>query len=215
MYLNADIPRFYCLLRKEYLYNLESHHGEHVRCCVFGVASIAGRAAGFHVQLDNGALIWRLPISALVHRTDAPPESQIPLDWLQLWDCFSYHVAVTEFEQLHRCRIGVWLKDRRRYGGHYLFTLDWAESQTAEDAGAGGHKCGHVIALDNGLYTIQPNNRIVTYEPATVRPFSCAPDYITMERTFSVEHSGRWCTDDSRMMFYEVEERDLRAQNSP
>jgi len=42
--LNANIPFIRCWLRKEFLYNLEEHHGELVEVYVFGVASIRGRA---------------------------------------------------------------------------------------------------------------------------------------------------------------------------
>ena len=62
--LNVNIPRFYCLLRKEFLYDGIEHVGEYVQVCVFGVASITGRALGFHVLTENGAVIWRLPINS-------------------------------------------------------------------------------------------------------------------------------------------------------
>jgi hypothetical protein len=44
-----NVPRFYCFLRKEFLYDGGAHQGEFVYICVFGVASIQGRALGFHV----------------------------------------------------------------------------------------------------------------------------------------------------------------------
>jgi len=31
-------------------------------------------------------------------------------------------------------------------------TLDWYGHEDAEDAGEGGHKCAHIIALDNGNF---------------------------------------------------------------
>jgi hypothetical protein len=57
----VNVPRFYCFLRKEFLYDGEAHHGELLNVCVFGAASIHGRALGFHVLTENGAVIWRLP----------------------------------------------------------------------------------------------------------------------------------------------------------
>jgi len=45
--LNVNVPRFYCFLRKEFLYDGEAHHGELIHVCVFGAASIRGRALGF------------------------------------------------------------------------------------------------------------------------------------------------------------------------
>ena len=95
--LNVNIPRFYCLLRKEFLYDGQSHHGEVLNVCVFGVASIQGRALGFHVLTENGAVIWRVPLHALCHKAEAP---NVPLDWLQFWDCFSYEISCTTFDRL-------------------------------------------------------------------------------------------------------------------
>ena len=145
--------RIYCLLRKEFLYDLEAHHGEHIKVCVFGAASLHGRALGFHVLTENGATFWRLPIHALCHRPDTPA---MPLDVLQIWDCFSYDVSATGFDRLSEMHSPRYLKDRQWYPGKYLFTLDWYGSEDAEEAGEGGHKCAHVLALDNGNFAACP-----------------------------------------------------------
>jgi hypothetical protein len=47
-YLNANIPATYAQIRKEYLYDLKSHHGEVEDCIVFGLTSMGGRAILFH-----------------------------------------------------------------------------------------------------------------------------------------------------------------------
>jgi len=78
--LNVNVPRFYCLLRREFLYDDLSHKGEFLKVCVFGAASIHGRALDFHILTENGAVIWRLPLHAFCHKPEAPP---MPLDWLQ------------------------------------------------------------------------------------------------------------------------------------
>jgi hypothetical protein len=182
--LNVDIPRFYCKLRKEFLYDGESHIGEFVNVCVFAVASVSGRALGFHVLTDEGAVIWRLPIHAFVHKKDAP---NIPLDWLQFWDCYGYEISCTAFDRLKDCRVRVQMKDRTWVGGQYLFTLDWYACEDAEDAGEGGHKCAHVIALDNGCFAAQSNNRIQWFDPSFITPFKDKPDYLTNTRVWAVE----------------------------
>lgn len=133
--LNTNIPRFYCLLRKEFLYDGQAHQGEFVKVCAFGVASVYGRALGFHVLTENGAVIWRLPLHALCHKPEAPAR---PLDWLQIWDCFSYEVSCLVFERLEECRVRVQLKDQSWEGGQYMFTLDWYGHEDAEEAGDGG-----------------------------------------------------------------------------
>lgn len=182
--LNVNIPRFYCLLRKEFLHDGISHHGEFVKVCVFGAASIPGRALGFHVLTENGAVIWRLPIHAFCHLETAPT---LALDWLQFWDCFSAEITCTVFDRLADSRVRVQMRDRSWEGGQYLFTLDWHGSPDAEEAGDGGHKCAHVLALDNGNFAAQPNNRIQWFCPAFVTPFAEKPGYLTNTRVWKVE----------------------------
>ena len=100
-YLNANIPPIYCQVRQEYLYDLQKGHGETKDCVVFGVTSIAGRAILFNIMLPNGACYWRLPISAFIQngfdRKDVP---DMRLDELELWNSFSYHISVHQFDFL-------------------------------------------------------------------------------------------------------------------
>jgi hypothetical protein len=107
--LNVNVPRFYCLLRQEFLYDGGAQHGELVHACVFGAASIHGRELGFHVLTENGAVIWRLPLHALCHKPNSPAQ---PLDWLQFWDCISYEVTATVFERLQDSGVRVQFRDR-------------------------------------------------------------------------------------------------------
>ena len=67
-YLNANIPPIYCQIRREYLYDLQKHHGEAEDVVVFGITSIAGKAILFHCMLENGAIFYRLPISAFFQK---------------------------------------------------------------------------------------------------------------------------------------------------
>ena len=100
-YLNANIPVLYSQIRREYLYDLKEHHGEVEDCIIFGLASITGRPILFHAIMENGAVFYRLPISAFVQRGFDPKE--IPrrrLDELELWNCFSYYPSVTSFDIL-------------------------------------------------------------------------------------------------------------------
>ena len=100
-YLNANIPPIYCKIRKEYLYDLKKHHGESEECVVFGLTSISGRALLFNIMLPNGACFWRLPISAFFQkRYDRSQVPDMPLDSLQLWNCFSYWPSVHCFDFL-------------------------------------------------------------------------------------------------------------------
>lgn len=63
----------------------------------------------------------------------------------------------------------------------------WYGHEDAEEAGDDGHKCAHVIALDDGNFAAQPNNRIQWFCPAFVTPFKEKPDYLTNTRVWKVE----------------------------
>lgn len=199
---NADVPRFECLLRAEFLYDLKSHHGELVPVVVFGISSIPGRAIGWHVMTDVGAVIWRLPIHALCWKAGAPKRT---LDDLELWDAFSYHASVHEFSWLAGSRCLAALKSGDNAEGQYLFTIDWVGSSEAENPGDIGHKCAHVLKLDEGNFAALPNNRILWASPSFVsKPFEARPDYITNTHIWRCEGARKWGTEPTNKMFYGV-----------
>ena len=126
-YLNANIPVTYAQIRREYLYDLTRHHGEAEDCIIFGMASITGRPILFHAIMENGAVFYRLPISAFIQRGYNIKE--VPgrrLDELELWNCFSYYPAVTNWDILDG-QSGKYIgKDKKWHHGAYLFTVDFA-----------------------------------------------------------------------------------------
>ena len=207
-YLNANIPVQYAQVRKEYLYDLKSHHGEVEDCVIFGLASMAGKAVLFHCLLPNGAIYYRLPISAFIQRAyDILQVPRMRLDELELWDSFSYYPAITVFDFLAGQECKYLGKDKKFYTGEYLFTIDWAHpepnildvdhSEIPQE-----HKCGHFIALTNGNYAIQPNNRMLWHlgNFTTKKEW---PDYKTQTSEWSVENKD-WSTDDTDRMFYDI-----------
>ena len=150
-YLNANIPVEYAQIKREYLYDLKKHHGEVEDCIIFGLSSIAGSAILFHAIMENGAIFYRLPISAFIQRGFKPED--VPkrrLDELQLWNSFSYYPAVTTFDILsgqHGKYIG---KDKKWHHGNYLFTVDFAHPEsnivdTEHSEIPHEHKCAHRI----------------------------------------------------------------------
>ena len=76
-YLNANIPVEYAQIRREYLYDLKKHHGEVEDCIVFGLSAIAGHAILFHAIMENGAIFYRLPITAFIQRGFQPKDVPI------------------------------------------------------------------------------------------------------------------------------------------
>ena len=208
-YLNANIPPIYCKIRTEYLYDMDEKKRGERDCVIFGIASISGRALLFHILLPNGAVYYRLPISAFFQKhfsRDQVPDMRP--DELQLWNCFSYWPSVHVFDFLAGVDGKFRGKDKNFYPGNYLFTVDWAHpepnildvehSQIPQE-----HKCAHILALDNGNFAAQPNNRIL-WHVNNYTTDNDWPDYKVQNTVWDVESSD-WITEDSDKMFYEIE----------
>jgi len=100
---------------------------------------------------------------------------------------------------------------RRRvnYTGRYLFTLDWGSSDDMSDTDFGlsefpsQHKCGHFIAMDNGNFAIQPNNRFLLHDPS----FTVKEDLVIHRKynttLWTAERSNKWVTPDTDIMDYD------------
>ena len=211
-YLNANIPVTYAQVRREYLYDLKDHFGEVEDCIIFGMASITGYAILFHAVMENGAVFYRLPISAFIQRNfDVKKVPRMRLDELELWNCFSYYPAITTYDILSG-QSGKYIgKDKRWYHGNYLFTVDWGHPEgnivdTDHSEIPHEHKCAHILALENGNYAAQPNNRLIWSIPSfTVKDE--VPDWKVQTSDWTVENSRRWTTEDSDKFFYGIEEK--------
>ena len=102
-YLNANIPVQYAQIKREYLYDLKKHKGEVEDCIIFGITAITGRAILWHAIMENGAIFYRLPISAFIQRGyDAESVPSQRLDELELWNSFSYYPAITCYDIFYR-----------------------------------------------------------------------------------------------------------------
>ena len=208
-YLNANIPPIYCKVREEYLYDMDPKRKGEEDCVVFGIASISGRALLFHIMLPNGAVYYRLPISAFFQKRFSRAEvPDMSVDFLQLWNCFSYYPSVHCFDFLSGCHGKFRGKDKQFYPGQYLFTIDWAHPETnllntEHSEIPQEHKCAHILALDNGNYAAQPNNRILWHVNSYTTDTSW-PDYKVQNTYWQVEGPD-WITEDSDKMFYELE----------
>jgi len=212
-YLNANIPATYAQVRREYLYDLSGHVGEAEDCVIFGMASISGKALLFHAIMENGAVFYRLPISAFIQRGfDVKEVPRMRLDELELWNCFSYYPSITTFDIL-ASQTGKFIgKDKKWHPGSYLFTVDWAHPEsnivdTEHSEIPHEHKCAHILALNDGNYAAQPNNRLIWSIPSlTVRDE--VPDWKVQTSEWNVEDTGKWKTEDSDRFFYDIEEKE-------
>jgi len=176
------------------------------------MSSITGKSILFHAIMENGAIFYRLPITAFIQRDYEL--STVPLkrlDELELWNSFSYYPPVTTYDILsgqHGKYIG---KDKKWHHGNYLFTVDFAHPEsnivdTEHSEIPHEHKCAHIIALDDGNFAAQPNNRIIWDLPSfTVK--DNIPDWKVQTSEWNVEDSGKWQTEDTDKFFYEIEEK--------
>ena len=212
-YLNANIPATYAQIRREYLYDLSGHVGEAENCVIFGMASITGRALLFHAVMENGAVFYRLPISAFIQPGfDVKKVPRPRLDELELQNCFSYYPAITTYDILASQSGKYYGKDKKWHRGAYLFTVDWAHPEsnivdTDHSEIPHEHKCAHILALDDGNYAAQPNNRLIWNIPSFTVKEEVPFDWKVQTSEWNVENSGKWKTEDSDRFFYDIEEK--------
>ena len=212
-YLNANIPVTYAQVRREYLYDLSGHVGEAEDCIIFGMASITGRALLFHAVMENGAVFYRLPISAFIQRGFDVQEVPRPrLDELELWNCFSYYPAITTYDILASQSGKYYGKDKKWHSGAYLFTVDWAHPEsnivdTDHSEIPHEHKCAHILALDDGNYAAQPNNRLIWNIPSFTVKEEIPFDWKVQTSEWNVENTSKLKTEDTYNFFYEIEEK--------
>ena len=161
--------------------------------------------------MENGAIYYRLPISAFIQRGYKPEDvPRMRLDELELWNCFSYYPAVSSFDILDG-QSGKFLgKDKKWYPGAYLFTVDWAHPEsniidTDHSEIPQEHKCAHILSLENGNYAAQPNNRLIWSIPSFTVRDDIPYDWKTQTTEWNVEDDMKWKTEDSDKFFYDME----------
>ena len=205
----SPIPVF---VKKEYLYDLEKGHGELTPGIWISVKSVMYKALYFETLLtEYGALFDKLPISAFVWKEDYDKENQLPLDVLQLWDCFDYHVTVIQKPLLSRCQF--FGKDNRIHDGEYIFTIDNAHPDTnVLDMNFSEHDPEHksfnIIQLDNGQFAAQPNNRIIWRDSSLTPEDLKTPDFKVCPQNYAVEIEPKWSVGHTDEWAYKTKEEE-------
>jgi hypothetical protein len=205
----SPIPVF---VKKEYLYDLEKGHGELTPGIWISVKSVMYKALYFETLLtEYGALFDKLPISAFVWKEDYDKENQLPLDVLQLWDCFDYHVTVIQKPLLSRCQF--FGKDKRMHDGEYIFTIDNAHPDTnVLDMNFSEHDPEHksfnIIQLDNGQFAAQPNNRIIWRDSSLTPEDLKTPDFKVCTQNYAVEVEPKWSVGHTDEWAYKTKEEE-------
>ena len=209
-FLVHPLPPISVYVRKEYLYDLEKGHGELTPGIWISVKSTMGKALYFETLLtDYGALYDKLPISAFLWKTDHG--ELLPLDVLQLWDCFDYDITVIKKPLLSRCEF--FGKDRRMHPGEYVFTIDNSHRDTSTiDTNFSEHDPEHksfnVIKLDNGQFAAQPNNRVIWRDSSLIPEKLERPDFKVCTQNYCVETEPKWSVGHTDEWQYKTKEED-------
>jgi hypothetical protein len=207
-YLVHPLPPVEVYVRKEYLYDLERGHGEFTPGIWISVKSVQYKALYFETLLtEYGALYDKLPISAFVWKTDHG--ELLPLDTLQIWDCFDYHLTVVQKPLLSMCEF--FGKDKKMHKGEYLFTIDNCHQDlsvidTNFSEHDPEHKSFNIIQLDNGQFAAQPNNRVVWRDSSLTLPNLKQPDFKVCAQNYHVENKPKWSLGDTDEWQYKTAE---------
>ena len=208
MFLQANLPPIELFVKKEYLYDLEKGHGELVEGLWVSVKSIQGRALYFETYLpEYGAVYDKLPLSAFVWKKDY--EGDLPLEELELWDCFSYHISVLEKRFLKGQRAKYYSPSKVWREGTYLFTIDSCHADsnllnTTFSELPTQHKSFNIIKLDNGYFAAQPNNRMLIYDKSYSPKQLKFPDFKVSSIEYSVEDKQKITFGDDDEFFYGI-----------
>lgn len=206
-FLVHPLPPIDVMVRKEYLYDLEKGHGEYTPGVWISVKSVQYKVLYFETLLtEYGALYDKLPLSAFVWKT---PHGDLPLDTLQLWDCFDYHLTVIEKPILARCEF--FGKDKKMHGGEYMFTIDNAHPDASVlDVNYSEHDPEHksfnVIKLDNGQFAAQPNNRVIFRDSSLTPSKLLQPDFKVCTQNYAVEIEPKWSVGHTDEWQYKTDE---------
>lgn len=207
-FLVLNLPPIHGYIRKEFLYDFEKGYNEFVPCIWVSLKTIRGQAFRIEAYLpEYGALYDKLPLHAFVSRTKELGE-MLPLDYLQIWDCFSYNATIVKKAFLGNLSAKFYAKNKQWYGGNYMFTVDNAAPDTnlidttysewPED-----HKSFNFIELDNGQYAAQPNNRTIFLDAASNPKELKFPNFNVCTKLYRVEQNSKWALGDSNKVMYE------------
>jgi hypothetical protein len=211
-YLNLQIPVFAAYLDTAFFNDkLPNVENERVPVEVFVYTSIPQRCGMFSVMTEYGSQHARVPIHYLRSKKEAGTD--FPLDWLQLWDSYSYFGTCSVNEYTKNRAAKIILKNKSMVKVKYLFTIDWCwglNYQLGYSEMSAGHKCGHFFEGD-GQYFLQPNNRVLWMDGGSFisKTFDQKPNWKVFSKEFSCENTGsRWISESNEeLFFYEFKEK--------
>jgi len=191
--LIANLPSYEVWVRKEYLTDHKSGHGEFVKGVWVSAKSIPGRAFYFETYLpDYAAMFDKLPISAFCSDPETP-KPDMTLHNLQFWNCMDYGVVAVQKQFIGSMHYEVMTRDFGTQTGTYICTLDnyhqdvdAIDYSTSEQPAE--HKSHNLLELDNGQFCLYPNNRMRIYDNSLTPETPKTPDFKVSTVYYQVEN---------------------------
>ena len=174
--LICNLPSVEVWVRKEYLTDHQSGHGEFVKGVWVSAKSIPGRTFYFETYLPEYAAMYdKLPISAFVSAPETPdPDMNLPN--LQFWNCMDYGVVSVTKQFIGSMDYELYTRDFGIQKGTYICTLDnyhqdpeVVDYATSENPAE--HKSHNLIELENGQYALYPNTVSYTHLTLPTTPY--------------------------------------------
>jgi len=208
--LLANLPNTKVYVRKEYLMDYKSGHGEFVEGHWVTVKSMPGRAFYFETYLPEYAALYdKLPISAFVSEPKKP-EPDLPLQDLQFWNAMDYGVTAIYKQFIGSMDFEILTRSHKVMHGTYLFTLDnyhesadeidYSTSEIPEE-----HKSFNILELDNGQYAAYPNNRMRVYDNSLTPKQPKNPDFKVSTQFYQVENGYSYRLGDTDEYYWKSE----------
>ena len=191
--LICNLPSVEVWVRKEYLTDHQSGHGEFVKGVWVSCKSIPGRTFYFETYLPEYAAMYdKLPISAFVSAPETPsPDMDLPN--LQFWNCMDYGVVAVTKQFIGSMDYELYTRDFGIQKGTYICTLDNYHQDAdvidyATSENPAEHKSSNLIELDNGQYALYPNNRMRIFDNSLTPVEPKMPDFKVSTEFYSVEN---------------------------
>jgi hypothetical protein len=208
--LLANLPNTKVYVRKEYLMDHKSGHGEFVEGHWVTVKSMPGRAFYFETYLPEYAALYdKLPISAFVNEPKKP-DPDLPLQDLQFWNAMDYGVTAIYKQFIGSMDFEILTRSHQVMHGTYLFTLDnyhesadeidYSTSEIPEE-----HKSFNILELDNGQYAAYPNNRMRVYDNSLTPKQPNNPDFKVSTQFYQVENGYSYRLGDTDEYYWKSE----------
>jgi hypothetical protein len=179
-FLLENIPRFDCLVRREYTRDLQDGHGEYLKASAEAILAVRSDSFWFQVILHEpyAGAAYLLPIEALVTKPCKP----VPTKELMAWDAFSSTIGICELRSVRRGAVRL-LKENLL--GEYRFSVASTGSDLADMVSQ--RKILHVVFREDGIIGAWPNNRLIFLDRALFGDLTAKPDFLTLTKEFRAE----------------------------